>query len=118
MIARAFAVIAIPLFWFAVGATFYATLSPVPPMPPGAPSDKVQHFVAFATLTVLAIAAYPRAKWQVLLPSLIAFGALIECVQAIPALHRSPEWLDLAADSGAVIAVLLVMSGVKRVLAK
>lgn len=118
MMMRLFAVIAIPLFWFALGVTFYAAISPAPPLPSGTPSDKVQHIAAFAVLTALAIRAYPRVKSQTLLPSLIAFGALIECVQAIPALHRSPEWLDLAADSGGVMAVLLAMSGVKRMFAK
>lgn len=118
MIARIFAVIAIPLFWFAVGAIFYAALSPVPPMPPGAPSDKVQHIAAFATLTSLAIAAYPRARWWALLLSLIGFGAAIECAQAIPALGRSPEWLDLAADSGAAAMTLLCVKGFLRVFRK
>lgn len=114
MIARLFAAIAIPLFWFVVGATFYAAISPVPPMPPGVPSDKVQHIAAFITLTSLAIAAYPRAQWHRILLCLIGFGALIECVQAIPALQRSPEWLDLAADSGAAVVTLLVINSVRR----
>lgn len=114
MIARLFAGIAIPLFWFAVGATFYAAVSPVPPMPPGAPSDKVQHIAAFVTLTSLALAAYPLAPWQRTLFGLIGFGALIECVQAIPALGRSPEWLDLAADSAAAAVTLLVINYVRR----
>ncbi|MEQ1725379.1 MAG: hypothetical protein ABL882_05570 [Sphingopyxis sp.] len=118
MIRRTFAVIAIPLLWFAVGAIFYAALSPVPPMPPGAPSDKVQHIAAFITLTALAIAAYPRARWWALLLPLIGFGAAIECAQAIPVLGRSPEWLDLAADSGAAAMTLLCINGMMRIIRK
>lgn len=118
MIARLRAAIAIPLFWFVVGATFYAAISPVPPMPPGSPSDKVQHIAAFITLTSLAIAAYPRAAWQRVLLCLVGFGALIECVQAIPALGRSPEWLDLAADGGAAAVTLLLINNARRFMTK
>lgn len=103
-----------PLFWFALGATFYAAVSPVPALPPGAPSDKVQHIIAFTVLSGLAVAAYPRAAWQRLLIGLIGFGALIECVQAIPVLQRSAEWMDLLADSAAVAVSLVLISGVRK----
>jgi VanZ family protein len=41
---------------------------------------------------------------------LSAFGALIEIVQAVPALHRDSSALDWLADTGAVLVVLIVVA--------
>lgn len=87
---------------------------PHPPQLPGQPTDKVQHVLAFAVLTGLAVFGWPAAsRWRILL-ALAGFGALIEFVQAIPALHRSSELLDWIADVGAVLAVLGLAALVNR----
>jgi VanZ family protein len=82
---------------------------PHPPEVPGQPNDKVQHIAAFATLTLLGSFAYPRAGLFKLLAGLSLFGALIEIVQAIPALHRDSDVLDWLADTVAVAVVLLIV---------
>ncbi len=102
------AAIAVPLFWFVLGATFIVAISPMPPSPPGAPSDKVQHIMAFSVLTTLCLIAYSKLKWQRIWLGLGFFGVLIECVQVVPALGRYPEWSDIAADIVAISAVLLL----------
>jgi len=79
---------------------------PHPPEVPGHPNDKVEHIVAFATLAVLAAFAYPRTALLRLLVGLSAFGALIEVVQAIPALQRDSDIKDWAADTVAAGVVL------------
>lgn len=85
-----------------------ATL-PHPPEVPGQPNDKIQHIIAFATLTLLASFAYPQWRSTKVLVGLSLFGALIEVVQAIPALQRDSDVRDWLADSVAVAAVLLAL---------
>jgi VanZ family protein len=81
---------------------------PHPPEVPGHPNDKVQHIAAFATLALLGSFAYPRTALAKLLLWLSLFGAAIEVVQAIPALHRDSDVRDWLADTIAVAVVLLV----------
>jgi len=104
---RAFARV---LFWAAGAFAFVMAVLPRPPMFPGEPSDKVQHIVAFLVLAALGRWAYPETRKRVLLLGLMAFGALIEIVQAIPQLHRDSDLLDWLADTGAALAVFLVLA--------
>jgi VanZ family protein len=76
---------------------------------PGEPNDKVEHVVAFATLAALASFGYPRAALLKLLAGLSLFGALIEVVQAIPALQRDSDVKDWVADTAAVAVVLALV---------
>jgi VanZ family protein len=93
-------------FWSAAIFAFVMAVLPHPPEVPGHPNDKVEHVVAFATLAVLASFAYPRAALMRLLAGLSAFGAIIEVVQAIPALQRDSDIKDWIADTMAVGVVL------------
>jgi len=97
------------IFWAATAFAFVMAVLPHPPQVPGAPNDKVQHIVAFATLSVLGAFAYPRTALVKLLAGLSLFGAFIEVVQAIPALHRDSDVLDWLADTAAVTVVLLLV---------
>lgn len=64
---------------------------------------------AFAGLTVLATHAYVRISYLQTAAGLFLFGGLIEILQGIPALNRSPSVYDLLADCAAVTIVLLVV---------
>jgi VanZ family protein len=97
------------IFWTAAGFAFVMAILPHPPEVPGHPSDKVQHIAAFATLSLLGGFAYPRTDLMKLLIRLSLFGAAIEVVQAIPALHRDSDVLDWLADTVAVAVVLLIV---------
>jgi peptidoglycan/LPS O-acetylase OafA/YrhL len=97
------------LFWAAAAFAFVMGVIPHPPELPGHPSDKVQHVTAFAALGLLGAAGYPRWGRAKLLIGLSLFGAAIELVQAIPALHRDSDPLDWIADTIACGAVLLLM---------
>jgi hypothetical protein len=109
--ARRFALAA---FWAALIFAFVMAIVPQPPEVPGDPSDKVLHMIAFAVLTGLAAAAYPRANPLRILLGLAAFGATIEIVQAIPALNRDSEWIDLVADIGAMLAAQAAVTLIRR----
>lgn len=82
---------------------------PHPPQVPGEPNDKVEHMIAFATLAALGSFAYPRVALLRLLAALSLFGALIEVVQAIPALQRDSDIKDWIADTVAVAVVLVIV---------
>ncbi|MFL6763848.1 MAG: hypothetical protein ACJ8FO_01475 [Sphingomicrobium sp.] len=97
------------IFWTAACFAFVMAVLPHPPEIPGEPNDKVQHIVAFATLAALGSFAYPRIALLRLLAGLSLFGALIEVVQAIPALHRDSDIRDWIADTVAVAVVLLIV---------
>lgn len=95
-------------FWLAASFALVMAILPKPPQLPGAPSDKIQHIVAFIVLAGLAAAAYRRTSLIVIAAGLSAFGALIEFLQAIPALHRDSDIQDWVADTAASVFVLLI----------
>lgn len=101
-------------FWqflfFAAGTVAFVMASlPKPPGVPFEPSDKVQHIVAFAVLALLARIAFWEARALTIFVSLSLFGALIECVQLVPALGRDADIVDWLADNVAVLSVLLIV---------
>jgi VanZ family protein len=91
-------------FWAAVAATLVMALLPKPPQLPLDPSDKIQHVVAFAALTLLGIAAYRRAPQLQIALGLGALGAAIELLQTIPTLHRHGELMDWVVDLATIAA--------------
>ena len=97
------------IFWAAVCFAFVMAVLPHPPQLPGEPNDKVQHIIAFASLAALGSFAYSSTSIVRLLVGLSLFGALIEVVQAIPALHRDSDVIDWIADTAAVLFVLTVI---------
>ena len=97
------------LFWAAAAFAFVMAVVPQPPQLPGDPSDKVQHIVAFATLSLLGAWAYGRAPLLRLLVGLSIFGALIEFAQAIPSVHRDSDIRDWIADTAACVVVLMLV---------
>ncbi|WP_100637959.1 VanZ family protein [Marinobacter salexigens] len=99
-----------PLWRFAlllsvIAIGFLATTSNSYPIP-SAPSDKVNHLIAFIELTIVTRLAWPnlRAIWYA--PALLAFGLGIEVVQAnLP--YRDFSLADLAADGAGILIGLL-----------
>ena len=77
-----------------------------PPLLPGQPMDKIQHMLGFGVLGILAATGYRKVHLVYLFIALTALGGLIELVQAIPALHRDSDWLDLVADMAASLTGL------------
>lgn len=70
-------------------------------LPPDAPEpttgwDKTNHLLAFGTLAVLGVRAWPARAWHLAL-ALTAYGAAIEALQSLTA-YRNASWADLLAD--------------------
>ena len=78
-------------------------------------SDKIDHFAAFAVLMILGQLAFPARFHVALGLGLIGFGALIEVLQAVPELNRSPDLLDWLVEIAAVLVVGVVYAPVAAV---
>ena len=97
-------------------AILFAVTMALLPHPPKVPidSDKYQHMLAFGTLTILSVLAFPAAPLLRTGERLSFLGAMIEVVQSIPALHRDCDIMDWAADTAVIVAVLLVVAISRR----
>lgn len=101
----------VPVFWAALLFSFVMAILPQPPGLPG--GDKFWHMVAFLVLAGLGAAAYPaRPLWRTGI-ALSCYGALIELVQAIPALGRHADFRDWLADTIAAAAALCVVTAIR-----
>lgn len=79
-----------------LGLVSWLALSPAPPPALDSGWDKLNHFGAFAVLTVTACVAYV-SRWKVA-AALLGYGVFIECVQSlIPS--RTAEAADVLADA-------------------
>ena len=96
-------------FWVAATGALVMALVPHPPQLPGEPSDKIQHIAAFLVLGALASFAYPRTNPVLVGAGLSIFGAAIEVLQLIPALHRDGDPLDWLADTAAVALIITLL---------
>ncbi|MBW4934720.1 VanZ family protein [Marinobacter sp. F4206] len=102
----------IALFISVLAILFLATTDNPYPVPSSA-SDKVNHLIAFAELTVLTRLAWPEAKALWFAPPLLAFGFAIEAVQAtLP--YREFSLADLAADGAGIVVGMLPWPGLRR----
>jgi VanZ family protein len=104
------------LFWSSLAFAFVMATLPPAPLPLAA-TDKALHALAFSVLAAFLAPAYPRASLLFLFLSLAAFGALIEGVQAIPALGRTPsleDWIVDVFSAAAVLAFIAVFRRIRR----
>lgn len=99
---------AAPGFWLCLAGAVTLALLPHPPHIPVF-GDKAQHMLAFGILAMLGNFGFPRMAKVRLGERLSFLGALVEVLQAIPALHRDCDIRDWIADTIAIAAVLVVL---------
>ena len=95
-------------FWLAAAFAYVQAILPAGEAVNLSWWDKLNHMIAFFTITFLARAAYPRLSVPWMFGLLAAFGAMIELSQAVPLVHRDAEWDDWFADCAAILAGLVV----------
>jgi hypothetical protein len=69
------------LFWPLLGAVLIVALLPANQAPTVFASDKLNHMLAFVTLSLLARVLWPRPSFIVLFALLAAFGGMVEVLQ-------------------------------------
>jgi len=74
-------------------------------------ADKWAHGVTFAVLAIWFSGQYRRTSYWRIAVGLIAFGMLIEVIQATLS-YRSAEWLDMFADvAGITVGLAAALAG-------
>ncbi|MGO9037745.1 MAG: hypothetical protein ACLPQI_02380 [Steroidobacteraceae bacterium] len=96
-------------FFGALIFTFYSAIIPPAQAIQLAPWDKAEHFIAFYSLTGLAVAAFPRGRLLLIAVLLSGFGALIEFVQGLSVVNRDRDFWDWVADTVAIASALAPM---------
>lgn len=91
-------------FWSAVIFAFAMAIIPDAPEISVEEGDKLNHIIAFFTITLLGYYSYPALSRFRFLLAIFAFGAAIELVQLVPMLNRHATWGDLVADILASLA--------------
>ena len=92
-----------------LAVTSWLALTPAPPPEADLLWDKLNHFVAFASLAVAGYMGFQR-RWLAVALGLLAYGGLIELLQSFTP-TRVAEWVDLLAD-GIGIGLGLVLAAV------
>jgi VanZ family protein len=92
-------------FGLACAVILYACLAPTEQLPSVSVWDKAEHALAWAALTGLGLALWPRRPWRVAAFTL-GLGAAIEALQATMGLGRTGDLADLAADAVGVAAAV------------
>lgn len=102
------------VFWMACAAVLALSLSPMERLPEQLFSiwDKAQHTLAFASLMVLGLWAYPLRAVPLAL-GLLAYGLGIELAQAATG-WRFGEVADLLADAVGVALIWGLSTRIKR----
>ena len=98
----------VALFALAALVLLYMALAPTRDVP-GVDLvwDKAEHTGAWAVLTLLGLLLSTHRRWAILVFAL-AFGGVIEVLQAILPFGRDGEWADFAADTLGVAAAYFV----------
>ncbi len=102
-------------FWLPLCFVTYMALTPLQHAAIPRTNDKVMHLLAFGYLTGAFAVAYTRwTTWQRTAGIMLAYGVLIEGVQAfIP--NRYCSWRDIVADSIGIALALMGLYVIKKI---
>ncbi len=91
------------LFWLLLGIILAISLMPAGGAPTVFAYDKLNHGLAFFTLSLMARLLWPRTNVVILFVLLMIFGGGIELLQLTMGLGRDADWWDFAADVAAIL---------------
>ena len=113
------AVLRLVVLWYGLGAILLLAVAALSlmPMPSTGVNDKLSHLVTyFALAGWFGLLAGNRLALVWTLAGVIAYGGLIELLQAMTA-YRQAEWADMLANSmGAAIGIWLYFTPLRRLL--
>ncbi|WP_339827333.1 teicoplanin resistance protein VanZ [uncultured Parasphingorhabdus sp.] len=92
------------LFWLLLGIILAISIMPAAEAPTVFAYDKLNHGLAFFTLSLMARLLWARTNAALLFVLLMVFGGGIELLQWSMGLGRDADWMDFAAD---IVAILL-----------
>lgn len=106
----------IKIYWIALTLFTLAAVTALSLWSPGnlpsvLGSDKHHHIIAYAVLIFPTVLRRPR-HWKLIILFFIAYSGVIELAQ--PLMHRSAEWLDMAANVTGVLCGLLVSELIRK----
>ena len=101
------------LYAAAVAVLLYLCLAPSDHLPTVNLWDKAEHGIAWAVLAGAGLVLFPRRAWRIVLFAVV-FGAVIEVLQGLPAIHRDSDVRDWIADIVGVSAAWLVCQLIRR----
>tara|TARA_R110000824_G_scaffold37547_3_gene115450 strand:- start:812 stop:1174 length:363 start_codon:yes stop_codon:yes gene_type:complete len=96
------------LFWLLLGIILVISIMPAGDAPTVFANDKLNHGLAFFTLSLMARLLWTRTNAAILFVLLMIFGGGIELLQLSMGFGRDADWMDFAADVGAIALGILV----------
>jgi hypothetical protein len=101
--------------WLLLATLIFITVAPIEYRPVSAAPVSLERFGAFAFLGLFLALGYPRHRWQVLVATLAAAGALEAMQMLSPSRHgRLADFVVKAAGSGFGIVGGFVVGGAQR----
>ena len=105
-------------FWLLFGLILALSLVPAEDAPTVFADDKLNHILAFFTLSMMARWLWPRINFALLFVFLTAFGGAIELLQLAMGFGRDADWMDFAADIVAIALGMLAGSALANIKSK
>ncbi len=96
------------LFWLLLAIILAISIMPAAEAPTVFANDKLNHGLAFFTLSLMARLIWPHRHAMLLFVLLMAFGGGIELLQWAMGFGRDADWMDFAADVVAIVLGLLI----------
>lgn len=75
--------------------------------------DSYLHFAAFATISLLAAIAWPRAWFRLLFVGLAILAGATELLQFTPGISRTPSWSDFGFNICGIAVMLGVVAALR-----
>lgn len=94
--------------WVLIALSLYASLMPAASLPHTGVSDKYEHAIAYALLSLWFAGLYPRSRYVVIGLGLFAMGVGIEFAQAAMPLGRQGDYRDALANTAGILVGLLL----------
>jgi VanZ family protein len=91
-----------------LAVVFWLALSPVDDLPTVSMADKVQHALAFSTLTLAYGLMFPGRPRR-LAAAMLGLGILIEVLQGVMPFGRDAEFADVIADAVGITAGFIAL---------